>query len=533
MRPYVRPLVVTFSALGLACLFSYAAIALTEPTAKTTPETASEESEASIQAKQQDHRAELSAKAEAGDVKAMLDLGLACSVGFGGPIDRPGALKWVRTSAEKGHGSAQYVYGKMLQRGEYLPKDLKEAVRWLRLSAEKGDPDAQLALAEAYANGEGVKADEGEQVRWLRLSAAQGHPLAEGQLGLVLYDQDKPDRWKEASGWFRKAAMQGDTESMFNLGMLHLRGHGVPKDRLMALAWFMIADLDIDDATRQNIRKMIGLASDSDRRLAAKLSKVIMDKMVVSPMFADGVGHLEEGKTFLSKLELAYQGKPEDQFELARLYHKGIGTINDPAEAASWCLKAAKQGHVEAMRTMAITFRDGDGVKLDIVEMAAWFRKAAEKGDAPSQLQLGICYIQGNGVAKDEKQAEFWAKKAAVQGHPIAQSNLGSAILSSADEARFPEALKWLKLSAEQGHPGGMYKYGLALFIGMGCAENRIEGAAWLMLCLPAMETEEQKDHIKQSLDQLTQSERTEAETAAAEIRKKLRDMSARPDPSR
>ena len=32
MRPtYVRPLVVTFTAFGLACLFSYAAIALTEP----------------------------------------------------------------------------------------------------------------------------------------------------------------------------------------------------------------------------------------------------------------------------------------------------------------------------------------------------------------------------------------------------------------------------------------------------------------------------------------------------------------------
>ena len=32
MRPtYVRPLIVTFSAFGLACLFSYAAVSLTEP----------------------------------------------------------------------------------------------------------------------------------------------------------------------------------------------------------------------------------------------------------------------------------------------------------------------------------------------------------------------------------------------------------------------------------------------------------------------------------------------------------------------
>jgi len=520
MRPFVRPLIVTFSALALATLFSYLAVTLTEPAAKAEP--ASEESEASILAKQQAHRAELYAKAEAGDPKAMLDLGLACSVGFGGPIDRTGAVKWVRASAEKGNESAQYVFGMMLRRGEYLAKDLPEAVRWLRLSAEKGNPDAQLELAEAYANGEGVKADEGEKVRWLRLSAAQGHPLAEGQLGLALYDQDKPDRWEEASGWLRKAAMQGNAESMFNLGMLYLRGHGVPKDRLFALSWFLIAEYDVDDVTRKDIHKMIGMASKSDRRLAAKLSKVIMGKMVVSPMFADGVSRLEEGKTFLSKLELAHEGRPEDQFELARLYHQGVGTIKDSAEAALWCRKAAEQGHVEAMRTMAMTLRDGDGVTKDLVEMAAWFRKAAEKGDATSQHQIGICYIEGYGVAKDEKQAEFWVRKAAEQGHPIAQANLGSALLTSVDQARFPEAFKWLKLSAQQGHPGGMYKYGLALFIGMGCAENRVEGAAWLMVCTPAMDTEEQKNVIKKTLDQLTQSERTNAEAAAIEIRKTL-----------
>jgi len=34
MRPYVRPLIVTFSALGLATLFSYVAVTMTEPTPK-------------------------------------------------------------------------------------------------------------------------------------------------------------------------------------------------------------------------------------------------------------------------------------------------------------------------------------------------------------------------------------------------------------------------------------------------------------------------------------------------------------------
>jgi len=154
--------------------------------------------------------------------------------------------------------------------------------------------------------------------------------------------------------------------------------------------------------------------------------------------------------------------------------------------------------------------------------MAKWYRKAAEKDDPESQFKLGVCYKDGLGIEQDQKQAEFWTKKAADHGHPIAQANLGSFILSKIDKASFPEAVKWFKLSAKQGHPGGMYKYGLAHFSGMGIPENRIEGAAWLMLCLPRMGSEDQRGNIKENLDRLTPEERKQAEAAAIEIQKTL-----------
>jgi hypothetical protein len=56
----------------------------------------------------------------------------------------------------------------------------------------------------------------------------------------------------------------------------------------------------------------------------------------------------------------------------------------------------------------------------------------------------------------------------------------------------------------------------------MGIPENRIEGAAWLMLCLPQIAKEDLKKHIKETLDQLTPEERTKAEAAAIEIQKTL-----------
>ena len=65
-----------------------------------------------------------------------------------------------------------------------------------------------------------------------------------------------------------------------------------------------------------------------------------------------------------------------------------------------------------------------------------------------------------------------------------------------------------------------MYKYGLALFSVMGVAADRIEGSAWLMLCLPQIANEDLEKHIKETLDKLTPQERKEAE--AIKIQKTL-----------
>jgi TPR repeat protein len=522
MRPYVRPLIVCFSAFALASVLSYAAIELTEPAGKETPKAVAKPSDEDTEAGQQKLFAEISTKAAGGDVEAMLNLGLAYSVGMGTPIDRVATVKWISLAAAKGNDRAQYVCGQIFMRGQYLPKDSKEAVRWFRLSAAQGNADAELSLAEAYRHGEGVETNEQEYLRWLKRAADQGHPIAQGEYAMHIYDPEMADRWEEAATWFRKAARQGNNEAMFNLGLLHLRGHGVPKDRIVALAWLMVAEIDATDEVEENIAKMLANASEADRRKALKLTKGIIDKLEISTVYSQGSRSIALAESFHRQFQLAERGKAEDQYELARMHREGVGTVKDPFESAVWCRRAAEQGYVDAMRTLAICLENGDGVTEDFDEMAKWYRKAADKDDPESQFKLGVCYRDGLGVAKDEKQAVTWTKKAAEQGHPIAQANLGSFILSTIDEASFPEAVKWFKLSAKQGHPGGMYKYGLAHFSGMGIPENRIEGAAWLMLCLPQIAKEDLKKHIKETLDQLTPEERTKAEAAAIEIQKTL-----------
>jgi TPR repeat protein len=552
MRSYVRPLVVILSAFTLTALFSYAADVDTKlsknpnpgSTAKPTairlncevdepviirlPKKADsadkiplspEESKLFVQ---KTEFQETLVKAEAGDTDAMFQSALAYLVGIGTRIDRPVAAKWLRLAAEKGHVQAQFSYGKACLLGEIRSKDITEAIRWFRLAAEKGNPDAELSLAQAYAKGEGVGADQKESLRWLKLSATQGHPIAQSDYAMAILDENNPATCEESAAWFRKSALQGKASAMFNLAIMYQRGLGVPKDRISAFAWYMVSEIDGEEEIRQEVKKVLAHASASDRRKAIGRTKDIIAKLDIAPMFSLGSHSLELTNQFHRQFELAQVGAAEDQFALASMYYDGRGTVKDPFEAAVWCRKAAEQGNVKAMRTLAACLESSDGVTRDLTEMAKWYRQAAEKEDPESQFKLGVCYRDGLGVAKDEKQAVTWTKKAAEQGHPIAQANLGCFILSTIEEARFPEAVKWFKLSAKQGHPGGMYKYGLALYGGMGVAEDRVEGAAWLMLCLPRIAKQDLKKHIKETLDQLTPAERTKAEAAAIEVQKTL-----------
>lgn len=73
---------------------------------------------------------------------------------------------------------------------------------------------------------------------------------------------------------------------------------------------------------------------------------------------------------------LAEQGHAIAQFNLALLYHSGLGVDLDEARAVSWYKKSAKNGYYKAQEYLAVGYREG------------WF-----------------------GLPKDGKQASYWEKQ--------------------------------------------------------------------------------------------------------------------------
>jgi hypothetical protein len=125
--------------------------------------------------------------------------------------------------------------------GEYTAydrSDSKSALRVWMAAAEAGDPDAQNNVAEIYERGLG------------------GQP-----------------NFEAAVIWYKKAADQGYSRALFNLGTLYEQGQGVPKDRLQALnlyrkAWGLPED---------NVMYASAAQHQNDE-LRAELQKVIQEK---------------------------------------------------------------------------------------------------------------------------------------------------------------------------------------------------------------------------------------------------------------
>jgi TPR repeat protein len=458
-------------------------------------------------------------RAEAGEAKAMYELGIDHMLGFGTPIDKAACADWIRRAAENGHTEAFFMYGQICQRGEMRPKDQSEALRWFRQAAKHQNADAELSLAQAYEDGVGVTKDPKEAHRWLELSATHGHPVAQETLGWELRASTDAAQLRQANEWLLKAALQGSPNAGVLLGLNHIIGKGTTRDPVLGFAWILLGEDGSDDELREVARKHLSEARPKDLPKARSLARELAEKIQYHPIYSLPPEQLAEIRAFKAQFELAQKGKAADQYQLACLYHAGKGTLPDPVEAAKWCRKAAEQGHLDAMKSLAGSYRDGDGVDQDDREMFVWLSKAAELGEANAQLEASIYLRHRNRGPADLAQATLWLKKAAEQGHPVAQGNLGSQIMQSDDPTQRAEAVRWFKLSAMQGHPKGMFKYGMTLLLGYGAPQDEVEGAAWLIACDPKND-EELRATIKDVLVKFPAEKLPKAKAAAAEIRK-------------
>ena len=215
---------------------------------------------------------ELKEAANDGNPDAQFNLGLCYAKGCGVKRDFVQAAEWMRKAAKKGDKDAKPLAERFKQAEELRRKaedgdaaaqgelagfyldlagaltqyggtiDQKAASIWAQKSADQKDPEGLYRLGQCYQNGWGVQRNYSSSLRCFRSGAALGHPGCQRDLG-VWYLEGTHVKKSEKKGFLLNvdAAVQGDSQAMFNVGMCYQLGRGVGYSLKRALDWYEVS----------------------------------------------------------------------------------------------------------------------------------------------------------------------------------------------------------------------------------------------------------------------------------------------------
>ena len=136
---------------------------------------------------QADDLPRLQARAESGEGRAQVLLGLAYEMGGAGLKPQPAmALSWFLKAADQGITWAQVWAADFYLSGtDGVERDVKRALMLYRSAADRGDPKAAFSVGQIYFYGDGVAADHPEAAAWYRRARASDEPIVERMIALT------------------------------------------------------------------------------------------------------------------------------------------------------------------------------------------------------------------------------------------------------------------------------------------------------------------------------------------------------------
>ncbi len=169
------------------------------------------------------------------------------------------------------------------------------------------------------------------------------------------------------------------------------------------------------------------------RRLKTTTITIILALTLSQPIYAQsGIDEFNAGN-YENALALWTQGlkalpdSPELNYNIGKLFEKGLGTAVDTTRATQYYLNAAKRNYAPAMFSLGVIMAKNGNYK----SAAKWWLKASQ-GDLPeAQYNLARLYSDGVGVEPDLYKAKFWYKKAAQSA--MAKYQLLSAVLDQSN----------------------------------------------------------------------------------------------------
>ena len=343
--------------------------------------------------------------ANIGEVTGKLGMGsLYHSGSHGVPRDRAAAKHWFRSAAHQGDGMGHSYLGMMQLRS----RQYRSALRSLRRGTKLRDASAWAGLAYAHLYGAGVPQSDERAAKCMWLAARQGH-----------------------------------LDSIYNLGVLTLRGRGVKRSVRAGFRLLSVAAEFQHPQSQLVVGKMvrIGMEVNKDCKTAQFFLK-----------HAAEAGSLT--RYLMSNALLAHQnGRPQ-----RALMHYLL--------AAHAGVEAAQHNAAHLYMHTMPTLRPEDG-RLFKQRALQYFRLAILQGSTDAQVQLGNLLVE----LEDFATAATLYKEAYRAGSKDALFHLGTLYWSGAgveQSAKTAFAL-WqsAEFSSKHARPSGLarYAFGVAQFV--------------------------------------------------------------------
>ena len=248
---------------------------------------------------------ELKKKAEQGDARSQLRLGITYMQGKEVEENNDEATKWIRLAAENGELPAQYYYG------AFLSSPL-EGFKWISKAAEGGYVDAQLLLGDLYKeeDSEYVEKDIDKSLFWLTKVSEKNDYISVGasfRLYLMYEYGDNVNKDKQlASEWLKNALNANEFDAK------HIYEASEGRNDIDAFMYLMLA-AEMGYSEAQN-----------------KLGKVyIYGKKYFNSLLTSKIVIPADGKKAIKWLKRAAKnGLADANYQLGYIYLNGVFNLN-------------------------------------------------------------------------------------------------------------------------------------------------------------------------------------------------------------
>lgn len=333
---------------------------------------------------------------------------------------------------------------------------------------DQGNWTCRWIKSNLYCKWDGGSPLKTTEIEHRRITYWEQSPLEEGRL--YLFDRlGKPHDYNKALELFNKAAQQGNTDALWEIGNMYRRGWGVKKSNYQAEEYYTKAASKGNPYAQywlayMHEKGLVVLKSD-DPDKSYKLYREVYLKLkdlddkgkgdlytweYLGRMNQYGNGIMEkpskeeiktdEGKDKLVRFLSA--SNPLTAFE----YYKKSGNEGNPFSqyamgmmcsdpnfvgyslyvAEKWFDLASKQGYPEAYSSMGVILLN----KNENLKALDYFNKGDNLGDSSATFNLGLCYKNGWGVGESPETAIRFFVKAAKMGNEKAIEMLKSMGIS-------------------------------------------------------------------------------------------------------